>query len=42
MSKAAAHLVGIMGSSGSILALLARGELSKVAVVVTLPAITCH
>lgn len=31
------HLVSLMGSSSGILALLARGELGEVAVVVTLP-----
>jgi hypothetical protein len=31
------YLVGIVGSSGGNLALLARGELSEVTVVVTLP-----
>lgn len=33
------YLVGFVGSGGSNLALLPRGELSKVAVVVTLPVI---
>jgi hypothetical protein len=32
-----AYLVGLVSGSGSDLALLARGELGKVAVVVTLP-----
>jgi hypothetical protein len=31
------YLVGIVSSSGSSLALVARGELGKVTVVVTLP-----
>lgn len=33
-------LVGVVGSGGSSLALLARGELCEVAVVVTLPVVT--
>lgn len=38
MNASMSYLVGIVGSSGSGLALVARSELSKVTVVVTLPA----
>ena len=36
--EAWAYLVGLVGSGGSDLALLARGELGEITVVVTLPA----